>query len=225
MARLHWSIPQHARRFLRTRGQCVAALEAGLVFALVMAYIWRLRFWLPRSWTGILALVIVSHAARGETPGALGFRLRNFGEAFRACFPALAAVAASILGLGVLFHTIRNVSPWNMPLSLAFYCAWGLFQQYVLNGYFVNRLREIYPEAATRVPALAACLFAASHFPNWFLMPITLAGGYFCARVYLKHRNLYVLGLAHGVVGFLLYLAVPDSISRHLYVGPKWFGR
>ena len=56
-------------------------------------------------------------------------------------------------------------------------------------------------------------------------MPITLAGGHFCARVYLKHRNLYVLGLAHGVVGFLLYLAVPDSVSRHLYVGPKWFGR
>jgi hypothetical protein len=54
-------------------------------------------------------------------------------------------------------------------------------------------------------------------------MLVTLAGGYTCARVYLQHRNLYFLGLAHGVVGFLIYLVVPDSVSHHLYVGPKWF--
>jgi len=29
--------------------------------------------------------------------------------------------------------------------------------------------------------------------------------------------------VAHGIVGFLIYLTVPDTISHHLYVGPKWF--
>ena len=28
---------------------------------------------------------------------------------------------------------------------------------------------------------------------------------------------------ACGVIGFLIYLVVPDTISHHLYVGPKWF--
>ena len=43
------------------------------------------------------------------------------------------------------------------------------------------------------------------------------------SRIYLRYRNLYFLGMAHGVVGFLLYLVVPDTISHHLSVGPKWF--
>lgn len=30
-----------------------------------------------------------------------------------------------------------------------------------------------------------------------------------------------MLGLAHGVLGFALYFAVPDSISHHLYAGPN----
>src|SRR3989442_7813052 len=43
-----------------------------------------------------------------------------------------------------------------------------------------------------------------SHLPNWLLMLIALPGGYICARIFLHYRNLYFLGLAHGVVGFLI---------------------
>ena len=70
---------------------------------------------------------------------------------------------------------------------------------------------------------MAAIAFSAIHTPNWFLIVVTLFAGFACAKLYLKFRNLYVLGLAHGVIGFLLYLCVPDTISHHLYVGPKWF--
>lgn len=54
-------------------------------------------------------------------------------------------------------------------------------------------------------------------------MAVTLLLGYCCAIVYRRYKNLYFLGLAHGTVGFLLYLVVPDSISHHLNVGPGWF--
>jgi membrane protease YdiL (CAAX protease family) len=109
-------------------------------------------------------------------------------------------------------------------LSLALYCAWGLFQQYLLNGYFVNRFDDFLAgRKHALVPVLAAVFFSLAHLPNWLLMLVTLAGGYVCARIYLKYRNLYFLGVAHGVVGFLIYLVVPDTISHHLYVGPKWF--
>ena len=195
--------------------------EAALVFSLILIYIWWLRFRLPYSWILILALVIASHVYRGETLGRLGFRLVSTG--FASLAPAVALIAAVLLAIGLAFHTIREVS-WPLALSsFVLYCFWGLFQQYVLNGYFVNRFSELLPGRTQIVPSLAGVSFSLAHTPNWFLMTIALAGGYLCARIYLKYRNLYFLGLAHGVVGFLIYLVAPDSISHHLYVGPKWF--
>jgi hypothetical protein len=119
---------------------------------------------------------------------------------------------------------MRDVSWLGACLGLVLYCVWGLFQQYVLNGYFVNRFSDVLPNHPRGVPILAGVFFSLAHLPNWFLMMVTLPGGYVCARLYLQRRNLFFLGLAHGVIGFLIYLAVPDTITHHLYVGPKWFG-
>ena len=66
-------------------------------------------------------------------------------------------------------------------------------------------------------------MFSLAHLPNWFLMIVSLAGGYVCAAIYRKYRNLYFLGVAHGVIGCMIYLVAPDTLSHHLYVGPKWF--
>jgi hypothetical protein len=48
---------------------------------------------------------------------------------------------------------------------------------------------------------------------------------YCSARIYRRYPSLYFLGMAHATVDFLLFLAVPDSISHHLNVGPAWFKR
>jgi len=198
----------------------VALLEATGVFAMILLYIWRWRWAYPLCWVIILGLVLVSHAVRRETPVELGFRLTNLKSALAAMAPAVLVLSAALLGIGAICSTIRPVTPQAGFSSLALYCFWGLFQQYLLNGYFVNRFVKIFPAIA---PLLAALAFSCIHTPNWFLMAATLLGGFVCAKVYLNFRNLYALGLAHGVIGFLLYLCVPDTISHHVYVGPKWF--
>ena len=198
----------------------VALLEATGVFAMIVLYIWRWRWAHPLSWAIILGLVLVSHFFRRETPVELGFRLTNLKSALTAIGPAVSLLAAALLGIGAICSTIRAVTPGAGFSSWALYCLWGLFQQYLLNGYFGNRFVEISPALA---PHLAALAFSSIHAPNWFLMAVTLIGGFVCAKVYLKFRNLFALGLAHGIIGFLLYLCVPDTISHHLYVGPKWF--
>jgi hypothetical protein len=197
-----------------------ALLEPLGVVAMIVAYIWQWRFRHPLSWTVILGLVLVSHVLRRETPASLGFRLVNLKKALAALAPAVLTLTLALLVVGAICHTIRPVSLQSAFLSLALYCFWGLFQQYLLNGYFLNRFVKISPAFA---PYMAAIAFSAIHTPNWFLIVVTLVGGFACAKLYLKFRNLYVLGLAHGVIGFLLYLCVPDTISHHLYVGPKWF--
>ena len=187
---------------------------------MIVLYIWWWRYGHPLSWMVILGFVLASHAFRRETPSSLGFRLTNLKSAVAALAPDVFLLALALLSIGIICHTIRPVTLKSASSSLAFYCFWGLFQQYLLNGYFLNRFVKSSPALA---PLLAAVAFSGIHTPNWFLMVVTLFAGFVCAKIYLKFRNLYVLGLAHGVIGFLLYLCVPDTISHHLYVGPKWF--
>ena len=97
-------------------------------------------------------------------------------------------------------------------------CPPGVFQQYMLPGYFLTRFDAV---LSRRPPALpASALFSGAHTPNWFLMTVTLPGGYAATQLCRRYRNLWFPGLAHVVFSFVLYLVVPDSISRHLNVGP-----
>jgi hypothetical protein len=202
-----------------------AGAEAIGIFALIMAYIWWLRFRFPYAWIPMLLLMFASHMWRGETLATLGFTRRLSPRILTRLSAALAILALALFTLGLTLHSIRTVTFEGAFLSFLLYCLWGLFQQYLLNGYFVNRFSDFLPGRTRAAPLLAAAFFSLAHLPNWFLMLTTAAGGYVCARIYLRYRNLYFLGVAHGVVGFLLYLVVPDTVSHHLYVGPKWFSR
>lgn len=203
-----------ARRWL-------SGAEVAAVFAGIMLYIWWLQPRAKGSWLALLVLAAASHAARGERPAALGFRARNFAACARVVAPALLAVAALLLAVGVAAGTVRALPPPRAIGFVLYYCTWGLVQQYALNGYFMNRIAAAAPEPdSPAVPLVAAALFSAAHAPNIFLMTVTLVAGYACARVYLAYRNLYVLGIAHGLVGSVLYYVTPLAISHRFYVGP-----
>jgi membrane protease YdiL (CAAX protease family) len=198
-----------------------AALEPGIVFGSVLLYIWWIRPYFPRFWILPLVLVLISHAVRGETPDRLGFRTEGFRAGLIRYGHYVAGAALILLAGGVAFRTIRDLTWRWAAINFGVYCVWGVFQQYVLNGYFLNRFVRFTRRAAL----LAGIVFAVAHTPNWLLMLVTGAGGYLSARVYLRIRNLYFLGLAHAVLGFLIYLVIPDGVSHHLWVGPKWFQR
>jgi hypothetical protein len=206
---------------MRSRVQWAALAEAAGVFLLIELYIWRIRPAFPLFWLLILALIVASHPWRGETPREMGFRITGFRRGVPACAPWVAALVVALLALAAVLHTLRDVTFEHAAMSFLLYCAWGLVQQYLLNAYFVNR----FVEARMAAPLMGAICFSLAHIPNWFLMVITLAGGYAAARVYLVYRNLFLLGMAHAVIGFALYLTVPDAVTRHFYVGPGWFRR
>lgn len=201
--------------------QWLARAEPVAVFSLIMAYIWWWRYDYPGSWMLILGFIVVSHIYHDEEPGTLGFRPRNFRQCLRDMFPVLLFAALALLSAGIVLRTTREITFDQGLLTFAGYYPWGLFQQYLLNAYFANRLVAVSsPRAA---PLYGASLFSGAHLPNWFLMLVTFAAGYVSIRLYFKYRNVWFLGLAHATIGFLLFLVVPDSISHHLNVGPGWF--
>ena len=205
------------------RRQKLIVVETTTGFALIMLYIWRLRFTAPRAWVFILGFFILSHILRGERTASLGFRWSNFRECMETMAPALLLLALSLMALGVLLQTIRPISVEYGCMCLLAYCPWGIFQQYLLNGYIANRLLAV--SSARHVPLMAAALFAGAHLPNWFLMLVTFVTGYYSTKIFMRYRNIYFLGLAHAVIGTVLFVVIPDSISHHLTVGPRFFGR
>jgi len=217
--------PAASQSLAPTEGTTVrklAILEPLLVYAMIVAYIWNLRYSHGGAWAGILGLMLLSHLVRREDAWWLGLRARNMGECWREFAPALTFLTLLMLACGILLHTMRPIGVETALASWAAYVPWGVFQQYVLNGYFLNRFRAVLGRRAASL--ISAALFCGVHTPNWFLMVVAFPAGYCSTRIYCRHRNLYFLGLAHATVGFLIFLVVPDSLSHHLNVGPGWFG-
>ena len=201
----------------------LAILEPVLVYAMILAYIWNWRYTHGAAWVAILGLMLLSHLVRRESAYSLGFRTRHMRECWRGIGPLLAFLSLLMLASGILLHTMRPIGVGTALASLAAYVPWGVFQQYALNGYFLNRLRAVMGRRAASL--VAAALFCGVHAPNWFLMLVAFPAGYCSTLLYRRYRNLYILGLAHATVGFLLFLVVPDSVSHHLKVGPGWFAQ
>src|SRR5215469_399492 len=119
-----------------------------------MLYIWRLRFTTPRFWVFILGFLVVTHILRGERTASLGFRWSNFGECMERMAPALVLIALMALTFGILLQTMRPIRLEYGLMCLLAYCPWGILQQYLLNGYIVNRLLGAL--SARYVPLIAA---------------------------------------------------------------------
>jgi len=193
-------------------------IEPLAVFAAIMAYIWLVRFAHPWLVVPILLIVACSHFARDERARSLGFRVAQLRECIRKFGPVLAALVLVALAGGWLLGTIRPIGLEGAALGLALYLPWGLFQQYLLNGYFLKRFDTALPPLAS--DATAAVLFSAVHCPNLFLMLLTPAAGYVSIQVYRRYQNLYFLGMAHATIGLLLFMVFPDTVIHHLNIGP-----
>jgi len=204
-----------------TRSYWFVVAEITAVFVMIMLYLWRLRYTAPAACIAILGFIVLTQVLRKEQPACLGFRWSNFRECAQTWTPPVALLAISLLVFGIILRTLRPVTFGQVLIALALYCPWGLLQQYLLNSYFANRVLSISP--ARYVPLIAAAVFSATHLPNWFLMLVTFALGYMSTKIFLRYRNVYFLGLAHGVIGSLLWIVIPDYISHHLRVGPGYF--
>jgi hypothetical protein len=196
-------------------------LEAAGVFLLILFHIWFVSRYVHMAWLVLLPPVIYSHWRHGESPAQLGLRRENFVRCVRDFAPLILGLAGVPLVLGALLGTLHAPKSTPPLAMVASYCVWGTFQQYALNGFFVNRLSAAAsPSDQGWVPIIAAMLFAMVHAPNWFLVVVTFTLGVLCARIYLMYRNLFFLGIAHGVIASVLYMTVPTWITMRYYIGP-----
>ncbi len=91
-------------------------------------------------------------------------------------------------------------------------------QQFLLQSYFLLRFLRLLPGKAAPIIA-ATGIFALAHLPNPILTPITIVWGAISCILFLRYRNIYALGVAHGIMGLCIAVTVPNSLHHHMRVG------
>jgi membrane protease YdiL (CAAX protease family) len=129
-----------------------------------------------------------------------------------------AAIALS--GISVLVaRSIGTLHPLSDPklTHVGGYVVWTVYQQFLLQDYFMPRLTRVMSVNAAIV--VAAALFAVAHLPNVWLALATLVWGAVSCALFQRYRNIYALGLAQGLLGLCFAICVPDALHHHMRVG------
>jgi len=178
---------------------------------LFMDYLnWRFPFVLTAS---LLWLIYIIYRWK-VTPKIFkhwGFRKDNFKAVLKMVLPfGLISIIAMII-IGAIQGTINLT--WHIIPILILYPIWGTIQQFLLIALLAGNLSELKNTKLSKpiIIILAAMLFAGVHYPLWWLIAATFVLAIFYGFIYLKKRNVYVLGLFHGWLGGLFYYTVMDS--------------
>ncbi len=177
--------------------------------------------WIPETPQRILSPValIVTLAivlARRPTVNDLGISHRGLAASLWILPAALALALASVL-VAKQIGTLHPLYKGDLK-HMTGYVLWTLYQQFLLNDYFMPRLTRLLASEGTAV-GLSAVLFATAHLPNLPLTAATLAWGAISCALFRRYRNLYALGLAQGLLGLCFAICVPDALHHHLRVG------
>jgi hypothetical protein len=131
--------------------------------------------------------------------------------------PAAIALAALSMFVAARIGTLHPLYQADFT-HVAGYLLWTVYQQFLLQDYFMDRLLRLVSSESAAV-VLAGTLFAAAHLPNLVLTGATLVWGMVSCALFRRYRNLWALGLAQGLLGLCVAISVPDALHHHLRVG------
>ena len=144
----------------------------------------------PMALLAPLTMVLLGRPGLDE----LGLGLRGLVASLWILPAAVGLTVASVL----VARSVGTFHPLYNPdlLHVGGYVLWTVYQQFLLQDYFMPRLtRTLTSDSGI---AVAAVLFAAAHLPNLSLTLATLVWGAVSCLLFRRYRNLYVLGLAQG---------------------------
>jgi hypothetical protein len=192
--------------------------ELAFAYGLILVVCWTPRPWQRVLWVVAAATVAVLTCRSFEGLKAMGLRGTNF---LRTLWVPGAALLAALVAAFVAdrLHTLHLPSgPLLFVRTYAAYAVWAFVQQFLMQCFFLARLRRILP-SATSAAFVAAFIFAAAHLPNPILTPITLLWGFAACLLFLRYRSLYPLALAHAILGIAIAVTIPGPVVHNMRVG------
>ena len=157
------------------------------------------------SWTGY---IIYRNKTTKGISKYWGFRTDNFKTVIKKVLPFGLFSVVTFIGIGLYQGTIHIT--WHIIPVLILYPLWGIIQQFLLIALTVGNMQDLNGQKLNKgvIILIASLLFASVHYPFIWLIIATFALAIFYGAIYLKERNIYVLGLFHGWLGAIFYYTV-----------------
>jgi len=197
-------------------GRARDLIELILGYALIVGIIWMPDHLQRILSPVVLVLTLLVVVVRGKSQDELGVGRRGLVRSLW-ILPAAVALSAVSMFAAAKIGTLHPLYKGDFK-HIAGYVLWTVYQQFLLQDYFMERLLRLVSNEAAAV-SLAGTLFAAAHLPNLVLTAATLVWGIVSCALFRRYRNLWALGLAQGLLGLCFAVCVPDSLHHHLRVG------
>jgi hypothetical protein len=198
--------------------------DVTLLPAFILWFIWRLQFTARWTWMIFVVWMIASFLIHRDTPKTLGWRADNLWPAAKQALLVFGAMLLGLgfagLALGASRHLPPNLISWH---RLWTYFAFCLLQQVALNSLVHNRMLSLVRNQRMAA-SLTGVIFAACHWPNPVLAPLTFIAGAAMAWMFGRVRNIIPLAIGQAVLGSLVWWAFPLAWHHHLRVGPGYYG-
>lgn len=207
----------------RTSHRVLTLVEALALAVYIAWYIWRLQGTQQYSWIIFPVWLIASFLLHRDTPKTLGWRADNLWPATRQGLPVFLVFVFAGCFAGLWFGAFRNLPPHLIQVRHVLnYAAFCLLQQVALNSYMTNRLLIVF-DGKMSAACAAAAVFAALHWPNPVLVPLTFLGGVVMSWLFAQERNILPLAAGQAVVGTLVWWALPMAWHHGMRVGPGYY--
>lgn len=191
--------------------------------AFILWFIWRLQYTTHWTWLVFVLWLPASFLIDRDTPKTLGWRADNLLPGTKQAAVLfgllLLVLVATGLALGSTLHLPPNLISWR---RLETYSAFCVLQQVALNSLLHNRMLSVV-RRPSQAAVITGAIFAACHWPNPVLVPLTFVGGTGMAWLFGRNRNIIPLVVAQALIGSLAFWAFPVAWHHHLRVGPGYF--
>jgi len=210
------SWPYAAKSSRASTGKTTAVIELVIAYGLIEAALWTegaartIWFWVAAAW------IIGVNLYRYRSPREMGLGFAGIRRSLWILAAAL-VIAGVVLTLGRFAGSLHPLHMRAAVWSILLYVIWALEQQFILQSFFFLRLDLLV--GSTWSVLVSALLFALAHLPNPVLTVATFAGALAFCELFRRYRNLWILAVAHAVLGLALAAAVPVEVHRNMRVG------
>ena len=157
--------------------------------------------------------VIASFLIHRDTPKTLGWRADNLWPAAKQALIGFGAMFAGLAvagpALGASRHLPPNLTSWHRLWTYSAFC---LLQQVVLNSLVQNRMLSLV-QKDWAAALLTGAIFAACHWPNPVLVPLTFVAGTAMAWMFGRVRNIIPLAIGQALLGSLGVVGIPGRLA------------